>query len=89
MPKNKVIAPKKPKMSLSSVLSQGWGMHIVNTGKRRGKLRRCMIGQEKGVKTMENLGAGDVPRMVEYLPSMQKALGSITNTISDCDDPYL
>lgn len=62
--------------------------HSQHRNKRR-KVEKIHDWARKGSKNDGKPGAGDVAWLKEYLPSMRKVLGSITNTVSNCDDKYL
>jgi hypothetical protein len=53
------------------------------------KIEKMHDWARKGGENNGKPGAGTITWLVEYLPSMHKALGSITNTISNHDDTYL
>jgi hypothetical protein len=53
------------------------------------KIEKMHDWARKGGENNGKPGAGTITWLVEYLPSMHKALGSITNTISNHDHTYL
>lgn len=44
-------------------------------------MRRCVIGQKEGAKTIATLG---LAVLIQLLPTMHKAPGSVPNTIPNC-----